>query len=172
MARLNTRTKRINDTNNEIYENCDEDQESMSEISFELQPHVNKHKRSKNKRKKKSRKKRNVSFLDWIRNIFVAKDGANDGNTIDLDEDRGGSYILSPDDTLSTREISRSNSYDTEEDYLCRMQDFQYARQKRFEFYGDESPWGILGLYEHLAAIRTDIEWADDNANRKLNNQK
>ena len=32
-------------------------------------------------------------------------------------------------------------------------------------------PWGILGLYEHLASIRVDIEWAEDAAWRRANGQ-
>jgi len=51
---------------------------------------------------------------------------------------------------------------DNEEDYQIRLQDFIYAQEKRRDLYGDVSPWGILGLYEHLAAIRTDIEWAEN----------
>eukprot|EP00594_Rhizosolenia_setigera_P015592 CAMPEP_0178960992 /NCGR_PEP_ID=MMETSP0789-20121207/13364_1 /TAXON_ID=3005 /ORGANISM="Rhizosolenia setigera, Strain CCMP 1694" /LENGTH=428 /DNA_ID=CAMNT_0020644587 /DNA_START=145 /DNA_END=1431 /DNA_ORIENTATION=+ len=66
--------------------------------------------------------------------------------------------------------------YDTEEDFLCRKQDLKYARLKRKEAYGggNESnlPLGILGLYEHLANIRTDIEWADTVASRKESSQK
>eukprot|EP00551_Chaetoceros_affinis_P006498 CAMPEP_0203663092 /NCGR_PEP_ID=MMETSP0090-20130426/818_1 /ASSEMBLY_ACC=CAM_ASM_001088 /TAXON_ID=426623 /ORGANISM="Chaetoceros affinis, Strain CCMP159" /LENGTH=707 /DNA_ID=CAMNT_0050525959 /DNA_START=46 /DNA_END=2169 /DNA_ORIENTATION=- len=48
-----------------------------------------------------------------------------------------------------------------------RMRDFQFARRKRREKYGDASPWGILGLYDHLTGIRTDIEWAMDAAYRR-----
>lgn len=32
---------------------------------------------------------------------------------------------------------------------------------------GDEKPWGILGLYDHLAGIRVDVEWAEDAAWRR-----
>jgi hypothetical protein len=35
-----------------------------------------------------------------------------------------------------------------------RIRDFQFAQEKRRKKYGDERPWGILGLYEHLSAIR------------------
>ena len=31
-----------------------------------------------------------------------------------------------------------------------RMRDFQFAQRKRRETYGNERPWGILGLYDHL----------------------
>ena len=31
-----------------------------------------------------------------------------------------------------------------------RLRDFQFAQRKRREKYGDERPWGILGLYDHL----------------------
>jgi hypothetical protein len=35
-----------------------------------------------------------------------------------------------------------------------RIRDFQFAQEKRRKKYGDERPWGILGLYDHLASIR------------------
>ncbi len=35
-----------------------------------------------------------------------------------------------------------------------RIRDFQFAQEKRRKKYGDEKPWGILGLYDHLASIR------------------
>lgn len=52
-----------------------------------------------------------------------------------------------------------------------RVRDFKLARQKRSEKYGHEKPWGILGLYEHLASIRTDLEWAEDAAWRRENDK-
>lgn len=48
-----------------------------------------------------------------------------------------------------------------------RLRDFQFAQQKRREKYGHERPWGILGLYDHLAGIRVDLEWAEDAAWRR-----
>jgi hypothetical protein len=50
-----------------------------------------------------------------------------------------------------------------------RIRDFQFAQEKRRKKYGDERPWGILGLYDHLAAIRADVEWAEDAACRRAN---
>lgn len=38
----------------------------------------------------------------------------------------------------------------------------KFAQLKRREMYGTERPWGILGLYEHLSAIRTDIKWSEE----------
>ncbi|CAJ1947677.1 unnamed protein product [Cylindrotheca closterium] len=52
-----------------------------------------------------------------------------------------------------------------------RIRDFQFAQEKRRKKYGDERPWGILGLYEHLSAIRIDVEWAEDAAWRRANGQ-
>ncbi len=52
-----------------------------------------------------------------------------------------------------------------------RIRDFQFAQEKRRKKYGDERPWGILGLYEHLAAIRADVEWAEDAACRRANGE-
>mmetsp|Transcript_22351 Transcript_22351/g.31484 ORF Transcript_22351/g.31484 Transcript_22351/m.31484 type:complete len:450 (-) Transcript_22351:33-1382(-) len=48
-----------------------------------------------------------------------------------------------------------------------RLRDFQLAQRKRREKYGNERPWGILGLYDHLTGIRTDVEWAEDAAWRR-----
>lgn len=50
-----------------------------------------------------------------------------------------------------------------------RIRDFQFAQEKRRKKYGDERPWGILGLYDHLASIRIDVEWAEDAATRRAN---
>ena len=35
----------------------------------------------------------------------------------------------------------------------------------------NERPWGILGLYDHLAAVRMDVEWAEDAAWRRANGE-
>ena len=52
-----------------------------------------------------------------------------------------------------------------------RMRDFQFAQEKRRKKYGNERPWGILGLYDHLAAVRMDVEWAEDAAWRRANGE-
>ncbi|KAL7469309.1 hypothetical protein ACHAXS_009575 [Conticribra weissflogii] len=52
-----------------------------------------------------------------------------------------------------------------------RLRDFQFAQRKRRENYGDERPWGILGLYDHLAGIRIDVEWAEDAAWRRTHKE-
>jgi len=52
-----------------------------------------------------------------------------------------------------------------------RLRDFAFAQQKRRETYGEKNPWGIIGLYDHLTGIRTDIEWAEDAAWRRENNE-
>jgi len=48
-----------------------------------------------------------------------------------------------------------------------RIRDFKFAQRKRKEKYGSDRPWGILGLYDHLANIRIDLEWAEDAAWRR-----
>lgn len=48
-----------------------------------------------------------------------------------------------------------------------RLRDFRFAQGKRREKYGNVRPWGILGLYDHLACIRVDEEWAEDAAWRR-----
>ncbi len=52
-----------------------------------------------------------------------------------------------------------------------RLRDFQFAQEKRRKKFGNEKPWGILGLYDHLAAVRSDIEWAEDAACRRGNGE-
>lgn len=52
-----------------------------------------------------------------------------------------------------------------------RIRDFQFAQDKRRRKYGNERPWGILGLYDHLASIRIDVEWAEDAAWRRANGE-
>jgi membrane associated rhomboid family serine protease len=52
-----------------------------------------------------------------------------------------------------------------------RIRDFQFAQEKRRRKYGNERPWGILGLYDHLASIRIDVEWAEDAAWRRANGE-
>ncbi|KAL9179853.1 hypothetical protein ACHAXT_007823 [Thalassiosira profunda] len=52
-----------------------------------------------------------------------------------------------------------------------RLRDFQFAQRKRRETYGNERPWGILGLYDHLAGIRLDVEWAEDAAWRRTHKE-
>lgn len=52
-----------------------------------------------------------------------------------------------------------------------RIRDFQFAQEKRRKKYGDERPWGILGLYDHLSSIRIDVDWAEDAAWRRANGE-
>jgi hypothetical protein len=52
-----------------------------------------------------------------------------------------------------------------------RLRDFTFAQRKRRERYGEQNPWGIIGLYDHLTGIRTDVEWAEDAAWRRENDQ-
>lgn len=52
-----------------------------------------------------------------------------------------------------------------------RLRDFQFAQEKRRKKYGSERPWGILGLYDHLASVRMDVEWAEDAAWRRANGE-
>lgn len=48
-----------------------------------------------------------------------------------------------------------------------RVRDFKFAQSKRRERHGDNRPWGIFGLYQHLSDIRADLEWAEDAAWRR-----
>jgi hypothetical protein len=47
----------------------------------------------------------------------------------------------------------------------------KFAQLKRREMYGAERPWGILGLYEHLSSIRTDIKWSEEVEERQYYEQ-
>jgi membrane associated rhomboid family serine protease len=72
----------------------------------------------------------------------------------------------------STRELVAALGGDDEHHLLPqpiqhRIRDFRLAQRKRRELYGNERPWGILGLYDHLASIRIDLEWAEDAAWRR-----
>eukprot|EP00555_Chaetoceros_dichaeta_P010527 CAMPEP_0198255872 /NCGR_PEP_ID=MMETSP1447-20131203/5911_1 /TAXON_ID=420782 /ORGANISM="Chaetoceros dichaeta, Strain CCMP1751" /LENGTH=622 /DNA_ID=CAMNT_0043942361 /DNA_START=191 /DNA_END=2059 /DNA_ORIENTATION=- len=52
-----------------------------------------------------------------------------------------------------------------------RLRDFRFAQKKRVDKYGQQLPWGIIGLYDHLTGIRTDVEWAEDAAWRRENEE-
>lgn len=67
--------------------------------------------------------------------------------------------------------LGNANTADLHPALVRRVRDFKFAQQKRREKYGDERPWGILGLYEHLASIRIDLEWAEDATWRRLHDE-
>ena len=51
-----------------------------------------------------------------------------------------------------------------------RTLDFRLAQNKRHTKYGSSARtrcWGIHGLYQHLASVRIDLEWAEDAAWRR-----
>lgn len=52
-----------------------------------------------------------------------------------------------------------------------RVLDFCLAQRKRREKYGPQQPWGIFGMYAHLANVRIDLEWAEDAAYRRQHNE-
>lgn len=52
-----------------------------------------------------------------------------------------------------------------------RIIDFNFAQMKRRKKFGNERPWGILGLYDHLSAVRMDVEWAEMVACRRANGE-
>lgn len=52
-----------------------------------------------------------------------------------------------------------------------RLRDFRFAQRKRKEKYGSKRPRGIMGLYFHFNKIRDDIEWAEDAAWRRENDE-
>jgi len=77
---------------------------------------------------------------------------------------------------LLTQQLRRGGGNWANEDDLSpaleqRLRDFEFAQRKRRETYGNERPWGILGLYDHLAGIRLDVEWAEDAAWRRTHKE-
>ena len=70
----------------------------------------------------------------------------------------------------ASRQVSTGDSEDDVE-LSRRLRDFQFAQQKRRQKYGVRRPLGIFGLYEHLAGIRTDVEWAEDAAWRRFHGE-
>jgi hypothetical protein len=63
-----------------------------------------------------------------------------------------------------------ANEYETPS-IARRIIDFNFAQMKRRRKYGNERPWGILGLYDHLSAVRMDVEWAEMAACRRANGE-
>lgn len=63
-----------------------------------------------------------------------------------------------------------ANEYETPS-IARRIIDFNFAQMKRRKKYGNERPWGILGLYDHLSAVRMDVEWAEMAACRRANGE-
>ena len=55
---------------------------------------------------------------------------------------------------LLTQQLRRGRDWANDENISPaleqRLRDFQFAQRKRRETYGNERPWGILGLYDHL----------------------
>ena len=50
-----------------------------------------------------------------------------------------------------------------------RLRDFEFAQKKRMKAFGISRKWGLLALYEFLAAVREDVEWAESAAWRRAN---
>ncbi len=50
-----------------------------------------------------------------------------------------------------------------------RLRDFEFAQKKRRKALGISRKWGLLALYDFLAAVREDVEWVEDAAWRRAN---
>ena len=50
-----------------------------------------------------------------------------------------------------------------------RLRDFEFAQKKRRKTLGIARKWGLLALYDYLAAVREDVEWVEDAAWRRSN---
>ena len=126
---------------------------------------------------------------NWVLDKFNGKTGKNapsDGmttHTADSDEfsrDSDGSDDFSENAEQEQERLQRSfellaptwqKKYNYSPHYSSRLVNFKFAQQKRAETYGTESPWGILGLYEHLSAVRADVKWADEVERRRKANE-
>jgi hypothetical protein len=69
---------------------------------------------------------------------------------------------------LIRQERSRLVESNPDYDLILRVKDFKRARFLRHETY-NVRPYGIFGLFQHLAEIRLDLEWAEDAAWRRKN---
>merc|ERR1740139_1620521 len=72
--------------------------------------------------------------------------------------------------TGQTKEVDATNAV-IPDALKRRLRDFRFAQKKRVDKYGQQLPWGIIGLYDHLTGIRTDVEWAEDAAWRRENDE-
>ena len=84
--------------------------------------------------------------------------------------------VLTNNDAAQLRQLAAKITPEWSGEYMAptlarRLRDFQFAQEKRRKKYGEDKPWGILGLYEHLASIRVDVAWAEDAAWRRANGQ-
>ncbi len=50
-----------------------------------------------------------------------------------------------------------------------RLRDFEFAQKKRRKAVGISRKWGLVALYDFLAAVREDVEWVEDAAWRRAN---
>jgi membrane associated rhomboid family serine protease len=107
--------------------------------------------------------------------IFRAGDQAGEGPTFLMPGDIHPNMEANADEISQLRLLAGKLSADWRSpDFMApalarRIRDFQFAQEKRRKKYGDERPWGILGLYDHLASVRIDCQWAEDSALRRAN---
>mmetsp|Transcript_27425 Transcript_27425/g.62976 ORF Transcript_27425/g.62976 Transcript_27425/m.62976 type:complete len:538 (-) Transcript_27425:275-1888(-) len=74
-------------------------------------------------------------------------------------------HLLSKGDTARKRRRGKKKQ-NISSDTKMRLKFFRLAQRKRREKYGEDRPWGILCLYDHLTTVRIDMEWANDAALR------
>lgn len=98
-------------------------------------------------------------------------------NATFFQKNRDTNMIISQQDLLNIQNIAGKISVNWKGSKLVapsvarRFVDFQFARMKRKEQLGSASPWGVLGLYEYLASVRTDVDWAEQAAKRRANGE-
>lgn len=69
---------------------------------------------------------------------------------------------------LYLKQSRKSNKGEIKPALVRRMRDFRFAQNLRKERYSG-SLYGIMGIYDRITGIRTDIEWAEDAAWRREN---
>lgn len=103
---------------------------------------------------------------------------SSDGESISVPQEQEAEAatkdILTRKYSLSELVACLNKGYDTTmlpPELYRRVLDFRLAQRKRFEKYGTTKKWGIYGVYKHLINIRTDLEWAEDAAWRRIHEQ-
>lgn len=116
---------------------------------------------------------------------FCRKDMATDQSTIgdSVHHEPENTILWNEEDDFARRKISLSElvkcignerrmlSTDVPPELERRVRDFRLAQLKRRDKYGKTKRWGIFGMYAHLSHVRVDLEWAEDAAWRRQNNQ-
>ena len=106
-----------------------------------------------------------------------SEDGVLPPNAIFLNKNKKNHLLSSDEDLANLRTVAGQLCMGWKDNDLVaptlarRLRDFEFAQIRRRKKFGDERPWGILGLYDHLAAVRMDVKWAEDAACKRANGE-